>query len=137
MKFKITEVTTGTVKVLYEDDSWAIIPISKSQTKSDIHDLILSYNNKPTPFDKVSDVPVTVTSDYIEAENSEEKETVTYKEARATHYPSVGNQLDALHWAREGDDTNLKAIDTAIKEVKTKIPKGKTYKPSEVEKLLD
>ena len=137
MKFKITEVTTGTVKVLYEDDSWAIIPISKSQTKSDIHDLILSYNNKPTPFDKVSDVPVTVTSDYIEAENSEEKETVTYKEARATHYPSVGNQLDALHWAREGDDTNLKAIDVSIKLVKEKIAKGSTWTKETLPKALD
>ena len=136
MKFKITEVTTGTVKVQYEDDSWALIPISKSQTKTDIHELILSYNNTPTPFANIKDVPVSATSDFIEAEQKPD-ETVSYTLARAAHYPPVGDQMDALHWAREGDDTNLKAIDTAIKTVKTKIPKGTTYKPSEVEKLLD
>ena len=136
MKFKITEVTTGTVKVQYEDDSWALVPISKTQTKKDIHQLILSYNNTPTPFANIKDVPVSATSDFIEAEVDEDQ-AVTYKAARASHYPPVGDQMDALHWAREGDDTNLKAIDTAIKTVKTKIPKGKTYKGSEVAKLLD
>jgi len=136
MKFKITEVTTGTVKVQYEDDSWALVPISKTQTKIDIHQVILDYNNTPNPFENIKDVPVSATSDFIEAEQKPE-ETVSYKQARVTHYPPVGDQMDALHWAREGDDTNLKAIDTAIKTVKTKIPKGTTYKPSEVEKLLD
>ena len=136
MKFKITEITTGTVKVQYEDGTWALVPISKSQTKIDIHQVILGYNNTPTPFENIKDVPVSATSDFIEAE-VEEEQAVTYKSARASHYPPIGDQMDALHWAREGDDTNLKAIDTAIKEIKTKIPKGKTYKPAEVEKLLD
>ena len=49
----------------------------------------------------------------------------------------MGKQLDALYWAREGDDTELKAVDATIKLVKEKIPKGTSYKHSEVEGLLD
>tara|TARA_Y100000114_G_scaffold109301_1_gene102752 strand:- start:2120 stop:2530 length:411 start_codon:yes stop_codon:yes gene_type:complete len=136
MKFKITEVTTTSVKAEYEDGSWALVPVTKGQDQATIYDLIHTYGNKSIPFDKVSDVPVTISSNYIDA-SPEIDPTVSYEVARDTHYPPVGDQLDALYWAREGDDTNLKAVDEAIKTVKTKIPKGSTYKTSELSTLLD
>jgi hypothetical protein len=136
MKFKVKEVTTDSVKAEYEDGSWALIPIQKGQSKEAILEDINRYGNKRAPFDKVNDVPVTVSDEWIDA-SAEEITEVDYKTARRVNYPSVGHQLDALHWAREGDDTNLKAVDVAIKEVKTKIPKGTSYKSNEVDKLLD
>ena len=136
MKFKVKEVTTESVKAEFEDGSWAVVPIQKGQTKSAIISEIDMYGNKRAPFAKVSDVPVTVSDDWIDVSAVEATE-IDYKAARRRHYPSVGHQLDALHWAREGDDTNLKAVDVAIKEVKTKIPKGTTYKEEEIDKLLD
>jgi len=136
MKFKITEITTSSVKVQYENGTWASVPVSKGQNKNTIHDKILSYVNEAPPFDKVSDVPVTVSSDYIEV-TRETDPTVDYQAARAYHYPQIGDQLDALHWAREGDDTTLKAVDENIKTVKSKIPKGSTYKNSQVKDLLN
>ena len=136
MKFKITEVTTTSVKAQYEDGAWALVPVTKGQDQATIYDLIHTFGNKSVPFDKVSDVPVTTSSDYIDA-SPETDPSVSYEIARSNHYPPLGDQLDALHWAREGDDTNLKAIDEAIKTVKAKIPKGKTYKSSELKTLLD
>ena len=136
MKFKITEVTTSSVKAEYEDGSWALVPVTKGQDQATIYDLIHTYGNKSIPFDKVSDVPVTISSNYIDASPKIDP-TVSYEVARAYHYPQIGDQLDALHWAREGDDTTLKAVDESIKTVKSKIPKGSTYKNSQVKDLLN
>ena len=136
MKFKIKEVTTESVKAEYEDGSWALVPIQKGQTKDAILNQIDEYGNKRAPFDKVADVPVTTSEDWLDTSEVVQTE-IDYKDARRRHYPSVGHQLDSLHWAREGDDTNLKAVDVAIKEVKAKIPKGTTYKEEEIDKLLD
>lgn len=136
MKFKITEITTSSVKVQYEDGSWALVPISKGQDQATIYEQIRSYVNVAPTFDKVSDVPVTVSSNYIE-DSTETDPTVSYQVARSVHYPPIGDQLDALYWERQGDDTLRKAYDETIKTVKTKIPKGGTYKTSEVNSLLD
>ena len=136
MKYKITEIKTDSVKAVYEDGSWAEIPIQKTNNASQIQLAISSFNNN-NPFDKVADVPVTISTDWVDPLVVEVDEQVDYKTARAEHYPPIGNQLDALYWAREGDDTASKAMDTVIKEVKTKIPKGTTYKQSEVAALLD
>lgn len=136
MKFKIKEVTTDSVKVEFEDSSWAVVPIQKGQSKSAIITDINLYGNKREPFEKVNDVPVTVSDEWIDTSAVEPTE-VDYKGARRQHYPSIGHQMDSLYWAREGDDTNLKAVDVLIKEVKTKIPKGTSYKEEDIDKLLD
>jgi hypothetical protein len=46
-----------------------------------------------------------------------------YAERRAAEYPSVGDQLDALYKARQGDSGDLERIDAAIAEVKARYPK--------------
>ena len=136
MKFKITGVTVDSVSVEYDNGSHAVVPIDKSMSLDQIKDSIAGYNNPPNPFDKVGDVQLTVGQE-IEFTQSEPDEDLTYAEARAANYPSVGSQLDALYWERQGDDTQRKLYDVKIKEVKDKIPKSGTYKESEVDTLLD
>jgi|TARA_R100000152_G_C6768199_1_gene193621 hypothetical protein len=136
MKFKITKLTVDSVSVDYDDGSYAVVPITKNMDLNQIKDSIAGYNNPPSPFDKVGDIPLKV-GDEIEYVRSEEDDNLTYAQARAANYPSVGSQLDALYWERQGDDTQRKLYDVKIKEVKDKIPKSGTYKKSEVDTLLD
>ena len=84
-------------------------------------------------FSNVADVPLEVSDTWLEWEEPIQD----YRAARQYHYPNMGKQLDALYWARQGDDTQLKAVDATIKLVKEKIPKGTSYKGSEIEGLLD
>jgi len=136
MKFKVTAKTVNTVSVEFEDGSYAVVPISKDLTKEDIILHASTYhksNIDDQSFSKVSDVPVEISDTLLEPE----ARVVDYRGARQYHYPNMGKQLDAFYWAREGDDTELKAVDATIKLVKEKIPKGTSYKESEIEGLLD
>ena len=135
MKFKVLEKTTKSVTVEFADKSVAIVPINKQLNKNQIISLAVGFNNDPIEeFNSVDDVPVSVGE---ELEYVAIKEDIDYKAARSFHYPSVGIQFDALYWERAGDDTHRKAVDAQIKLIKEKIPKGKKYKQSEVENLLD
>jgi len=136
MKFKITKLTVDSVSVDYDDGSYAVVPITKNMDLNQIKDSIAGYHNPPSPFAKVGDIPVKV-GDEIDYVRSEEDDTLTYAQARAANYPSVGSQLDALYWERQGDDTQRKLYDVKIKEVKDKIPKSGTYKRADVDTLLD
>ena len=136
MKFKVTANTVYTVSVEFEDGSHAVVPIDKHLEKEDIILLASTYhksNIDQQAFSKVADVPLEVSDTWLEWEEP----LTDYRGARSYHYPNMGKQLDALYWAREGDDTELKAVDATIKLVKEKIPKGTSYKHSEVEGLLD
>lgn len=135
MKFKVLEKTKNSVTVEFADKSRAVVPVSKHLDKEKMVSFIDGFHNvKEDGFDSVEAVPVVVGEEY-------EHLTVTkdydYKTARGFHYPDLGDQLDALYWEREGDDTHRKAIDAQIKLIKEKISKGKLYKPSTVEDLLD
>ena len=46
-----------------------------------------------------------------------------YAMLRKSEYPSIGDQLDALFKARNGDTSDLDAIDDLITEIKEKYPK--------------
>ena len=135
MKFKVKAKTTETISVEYEDGSHAVVPIFKGQTKEQIIGAVQSFVNDNS-FDSVSDVPVDVSEDWLDS-TAESDPDVDYRFARQSHYPDMGRQFDALYWQRVGDDTQQKKIDEEIKLVKDTIPKGKTYKYSEVPKLLD
>ncbi len=126
MKYKVTEVTVSDIKVEYADSSWARIPISKQLKKDDIRQLAIDfYNVEAVKFDKVSDVPVQVNyeDDTDTAIVAEDPPTWTYAQARASVYPTLGAQFDALYWARKGDDSHQTKIDTEIAKVKTDWPK--------------
>jgi hypothetical protein len=136
MKFKVTAKTVDTISVEFEDGRYAVVPIKREQTKEDFILMASSFhesNLEKQAFDKVSDVPIEVGDTWLEYEEP----LSDYRAVRAYHYPNYGKQFDALYWAREGDDTEQKTVDATIKLVKEKIPKGTSYKQSEVEGLLD
>ena len=136
MKYTVKEITTTSVKVEYEDGSWADVPIEKSMSKDTISRNCDQWYNPPTPFDKVSDVPLTV-GETVEWSDEADDADVDYKDARLEHYPRLEKQMDAAYWARQGDDTQQKEVDTAIQLVKDTIPKTWTGKQSEIAALMD
>ena len=136
MKFTIKTVNVDSIGVEYADGSTAVVPTEKNQSKDSIIQLINSFHNTYQEWDSVDDVPVKV-GDELEHVPDKLDDEVNYIEARQVNYPSWGTQFDALYWAREGDDTQLKNVDARIKNVKEKIPKNKTYKRDELETLLD
>tara|TARA_R100000278_G_C5451752_1_gene157677 strand:+ start:187 stop:597 length:411 start_codon:yes stop_codon:yes gene_type:complete len=136
MKFTVKEKTTSDLRVEFEDGTWAVLPLNKGMTLDQIKVHVGSYNNTQVPFDKVDDIPLKVGTEY-DTEIGDKDPDLTYKEVRRMHYPEIGRQLDALYWARQGDDTKSKAVDTLIKLIKDTIPKNKTYKTSEAQKIMD
>ena len=46
-----------------------------------------------------------------------------YREMRRATYPSVGDQLDALYKARQGNDAALRMVDEQIQRVKERYSK--------------
>ena len=134
MKYKVTGLTTSSMKIEYEDGTWASIPIEKSDTKVVLQGRIASYNNSSTtPYDQISDIPLALN---FEADTTDDLTTATtfdYKEARAFSYPELGDQMDAAYKARLGDSSEQTAIDVKIKAVKDKFPKDdKTYTTSDL-----
>ena len=136
MKYTVKEITTTSVKVEYEDGSWADVPITKGMDKDAISKNCDQWYNPPTPYDKESDVPLTV-GETIEWSLEATDVDVDYRDARQEHYPRVEKQMDAAYWARQGDDTQQKEVDTAIQLVKDTIPKTWTGKQSEIAALMD
>tara|TARA_R100000234_G_scaffold99277_1_gene67894 strand:+ start:80 stop:490 length:411 start_codon:yes stop_codon:yes gene_type:complete len=136
MKFTIKTVNVDSISVEYADGSTAVVPTEKDQSKESIIQLINSFHNTYKEWDSVDDVPVKV-GDELEYVAEKLDDEVDYKDARRRHYPTFGTQFDALYWAREGDDTQLKNVDARIKNVKDKIPKDKTYKIDDLDTLLD
>lgn len=68
-------------------------------------------------------VPTAEELDRAMAEYRQEQRTEAYREAREAEYPSIGDQLDALYKERQGDPSELAAIDARIAEVKARHPK--------------
>ena len=145
MKFEIRKVETDSLIVDYEDGAWAIIPITKDEPKASIESKILEFMTpytKPTPWDKVEDVPFKVGDKGDSDDLSAQEDTgdmfikqYKYNEAREINYPSAKSQFDALYWSRNGDTSLLTAIDAKIKKTKEDFPKddeGKRWSWAEV-----
>lgn len=126
MKYKITEVTTSSIKVEYEDSSSAVVPITKGSDKNTIRFSINQYHNSSTPFDNVSDVPLAVNFEGDTTDDLTTANTYDYKQIRSYKYPQIGDQMDAAYKARQGDTSEQTTIDAAIKAVKDKYPKDDT-----------
>lgn len=135
MKATVKEITVTTVKVEYEDGSFAVVPIEKGDDKATVISKCNSWNYTPEPYDSESDIPVAV-GDVLEFNEVEiEDPNVDYRAARLEHYPRLEKQMDAAYWARQGDDTQQKTVDAEILNVKTKIPKTWAGKESDIEKI--
>ena len=121
MKFKITKVGTPLTTFEFEDDRKISIELSaKQNTKTNLSWLAEQLKTKPGI--KAEDLSVTLN----EWQDPDVNITVDYKTARRETYPTLAEQLDALYWARQGDDTKQKAIDDEIKVIKDRYPKGMT-----------
>ena len=127
MKFTVREVGPNSVTVDFEDGSWAEVPYSDSlKSKADLIRLIDTYAPKlhtlPDAFVTAGEELDSSVNLEDEAE-PEERDLLTYEQMRQKAYPTRGDQLDALYWARKGDSSHLEEIDKAIAEVKALIPK--------------
>lgn len=58
-----------------------------------------------------------------EAARQQAIEAMDYRQRRRMEYPSVEDQLEALHDARNGDSSKLAAIDAQIVSIKARYPK--------------
>ncbi|MFZ9327398.1 MAG: hypothetical protein ACO24H_08095 [Polynucleobacter sp.] len=132
ISYTIRSIETDQLIVDYADGSWAIVPIKASQTKEQIEQTIASFNPGIDPFDSVEDVPFsegeqgnvkTVEEQSAEIKAVIDAQLVGYAELRANSYPSIGDQLDAAYWARNGDTSHLEAVDAEILAVKETYPK--------------
>ena len=132
MKYKITEMDTYSMKVEYEDGTWAMIPSIPEQDKNYYLIQIKGYQPKDTQV-AVKDHPMKVGDEGVVGEGIEEGPTEynaveewDYANARAVAYPSSAKQWDGYYWLGKGDDTLHKAIIAHIEMVKEKFPKDMT-----------
>jgi hypothetical protein len=73
-------------------------------------------------------VPADVLAEYqaegvFGSEAAERRFLFTYREKRRFEFPSIGDQLDALYKARQGDSTAITALDALVAQVKLKYQK--------------
>lgn len=139
IKYLVREVSTSSITVDYEDGSWAVVPINSLMSKQDIEQLIGDFQPSSNGFSSVNEVPFSVgesgeTLSRVERElklrqeeqqrlDEENNRLFTYADIRKEKYPDLGDQLDALYWARQGNDTSLQQIDQEIESIKNQYPK--------------
>ena len=123
MKYKITELSTSSMKVEYNDSSHAVIPIEKTYDTNLLKDLIGKYHNVDRSFEKVEDIPLALNYEGDTEEDLTTPNEFTYKDMRLAEYPNVGDQLGALNKSRLGDNSEITKIDEVIADVKAKYPK--------------
>lgn len=93
---------------------------------------VIGYNNDLEKLTADGWKPLIVTGDGDEVEYIEHKDHIEekhstppydYRAARAAAYPSVGDMIDAICKAYDGDDTELKALMAQRNVVKAQIKK--------------
>lgn len=137
MDFTVRSVATDHIVVDFADGGWAQVPVQSNWDK----ERILVEISKFVPFTNdmafadVDSVPMeegetgTVGSYYdseLARETARRAVEVGYDAFRARMYPSLGDQMDAMYKARQGDSTQLDEIDAAITQVKADYPKNMT-----------
>ena len=138
MKYKITELSTSSMKVEYNDSSHAVIPIEKTYDTNLLKDLIGKYHNVDRSFEKVEDIPLALNYEGDTEEDLTTPNEFTYKDMRLAEYPNVGYQLGALNKSRLGDNSEITKIDEVIADVKAKYPKdNKKYTDADMAGAVD
>ena len=144
MKYKITEMDTVSMKVEYDDGSWALIPSEVGADKEYYLWQIKGFQPKAVEPVAIKDHPMKIGDEGTVGEGLEEKEAetqgvseVNYGGARREAYPQIENQLEALYDSRQGDSTKQTAIDGHIGIVKAKFPKDdKMYTLQELDAAI-
>ena len=134
---------TLSMKVEYEDGSWALIPSQVGADKEYYLWQIKGFQPKAVEPVAIKDHPMKLGDEGIVGEGLEEKKEepeiseLNYGGARREAYPQIENQLEAMYDARKGDDTKQKAIDGHIEIVKAKFPKDdKLYTLKELDEAI-
>jgi hypothetical protein len=125
LRYTVREVAVNSVTIDFENGAWATVPIDASMSKGDIEARIRQFAFVPAHFSSAADVPLVAGDEgelVAEAELNAARK-YTYRDIRAMHYPSLGDQLDAAYWARNGRTEDQEVIDAAIAQVKRIIPK--------------
>nr|BAR31683.1 hypothetical protein [uncultured Mediterranean phage uvMED] len=143
MKYKITEMDTYSMKVEYDDGSWALIPSQVSADKEYYLWQIKGFQPKAVEPVAIKDHPMKLGDEGTVGEGLEEEKQepevveINYGGARREAYPQLQNQLEAMYDVRQGDDTKQKAIDGHIEIVKAKFPKDdKIYTLKELDEAI-
>ena len=122
---------TYSMKVEYDDGTWAMIPSIPEMDKNYYLTQIRNYQPKDTEV-AIKDHPMKIGDEGVVGEGIVEDESLYQitewdsANARAMAYPDSGKQWDAFYWAGKGDDTLQKAINVHIEMVKEKFPKDMT-----------
>lgn len=132
LAYKVREVSTDSITVDYANGSWAVVPIESGMSRDGIEARIREFaglrtryaNPIEVPF-KVGDSGDVLSDQELRAKSQEEAAATryTYAELRQRFYPSIGDQLDAAYWARNGKPERLQEIDARIATVKEVLPK--------------
>jgi len=130
--FTVRELTPRTITVDFDNGGWAVVPLDPNMTKSLITDRIREFSGTQPTFTSVEEIPFTVgetgqvttiAEDREMRRQAELQRLYTYGEVRQAFYPPLGDQLDALYWARNGDPTRQASLDAEITAVKEDFPK--------------
>jgi len=131
--YTIRGVTTSDITVDYSNGTTATLPIRQRDSRLAILSRIAAYSGtsegafadvSDVPFAEGETAPVPLSSELEDLLTSEiENELLTYADLRRLEYPALGDQLDALDWARQGAGEQTVAIDQKIQDVKAKFPK--------------
>lgn len=146
ISYTIREVQEHQLIVDYADGSWAVVPIAAGMSKEQIEDGIGQFSGQ-VQFASLADVPfekgdqgVVLSKEEVTAAAQEagKSRLLNYAELRQLVYPSLGDQLDAAYWSRQGDDTAQQEIDQSIAETKAMFPKDmEPIKQSEIDAFIE
>ena len=134
---------TYSMKVEYDDGSWALIPSQVSAEKEYYLLQIKDFQPKAVDPVAIKDHPLKVgdegtVGEGLETETTAEDSEINYGAARRTTYPLIQSQLEALYDSRvNSDNTKQDAIDGHIGIVKAKFPKDdKIYTLDELDTAM-
>ena len=132
LSYTIREVAVDSITVDYANGSWAVVPIENNLSRQAIENRIREFAGLRVAFPAAGDVPFSVgdTGEVLSDEELREQQLqelaaqkYSYAEIRQRYYPTLGDQLDAAFWARNGREADQVAIDALIESIKQAIPK--------------
>ena len=137
MDYTVREVAVDHIVVDFADGGWAEVPVQSDWDRARIEVEISKFVpfTRDMTFASEADVPLAAgdtgsVGSYYDSELAKETTRraveVTYEGFRSRAYPTLGDQMDALYKARQGDSIDLDAIDAQIAQVKTDYPKDMT-----------
>lgn len=132
LSYTIRAVAGNQIIVDYANDTWAVVPIENGMSRESIEDRIRQFAGLRTSYPSTATVPFkpgdtgeVLSNEELRERDSQEQATrkYTYAQIRQMYYPTVGDQMDAVYWSRNGKTEDLDALDATITQIKQAIPK--------------